>query len=610
MSKKFLRTLIAVLLVCAMLPIPTAFAESATVTGSDVNVRSGPGTNYPVVDCLPKGASVEVTDRSNSSWYAIRYNGNSGYMSSRYLKISEETTTPPPANNAGGVPGHINAMYVRFRSGPSSGSAILGEYNKGKSLTITGSSNGWTACIIDGKSGYVFSQYVTRDGEADPVVTNPPAQDPDPGDNGGVVVVIIDDDTSPAPAPTAAPAPAPTADPEPTNAPVIVVLPPDATETPDPTPTPVANPEPTQTPTPTQAPIVVLDPPGTTPTPEPSADPVPVQTPTPTAEPLPSVVPVNGKPGTITGDYVRFRSGPGTNYGILGTYNKGKELTITGVSGAWTACVIDGAAGYVYSQYVKEKEEAPVTDPEPAESPEPTESPAPSEAPVEPVENGAGGEPGYITGNNVRFRSGPSMSSEILGELFYGNVVTITGVSGEWTAVIYDGKAGYVYSQYVAKGQYDTDEPDDPEEPTEPEKPGESPKPSDPGISSSALAKGKEIAKYAKQFVGYPYVWGGMDPSTGFDCSGLVYYVYKQFGYTLNRVAADQARNGVHVDPDKLQPGDVLCFYSSGSYIGHAGIYIGNNQFVHAANSRSGVIISDLTGYYATRGFEARRIVN
>ena len=88
-----------------------------------------------------------------------------------------------------------------------------------------------------------------------------------------------------------------------------------------------------------------------------------------------------------------------------------------------------------------------------------------------------------------------------------------------------------------------------------------------------------------------------------------MYYVYSRFGYQLNRVAEDQARNGVHVDPSDLQPGDILCFYSNG-YIGHVGMYIGNGQFVHAANSRSGVIITDLTtGYYATRGYEARRIV-
>lgn len=185
----------------------------------------------------------------------------------------------------------------------------------------------------------------------------------------------------------------------------------------------------------------------------------------------------------------------------------------------------------------------------------------------------------------MRFRSGPSTSAGILGELFYGNVVTITGTSGDWTQVTYNGKSGYVFSQYVAKGTYT------------------------PPTSSGGSATGREIADYALQFVGYNYTWGGTSPSTGFDCSGLMYYVYKQFGYTLNRIAADQARNGVHVDPSDLQPGDLLCFYSGGDYIGHVGMYIGNNMFVHAANSTAGVITSQLSGYYATRGYEARRIV-
>ena len=74
-------------------------------------------------------------------------------------------------------------------------------------------------------------------------------------------------------------------------------------------------------------------------------------------------------------------------------------------------------------------------------------------------------------------------------------------------------------------------------------------------------------------------------------------------------MACDQAQNGVHVEPSDLQPGDILCFYSGGSYIGHVGIYIGDNKFVHAANSSTGVIISELSGYYAERGYEARRII-
>ena len=152
-----------------------------------------------------------------------------------------------------------------------------------------------------------------------------------------------------------------------------------------------------------------------------------------------------------------------------------------------------------------------------------------------------------------RFRSAASMSASILGEYNYGTALKITGVSGDWTAVTINGQAGYVYSQYVAEGTIAVSG----------------------GGNSSDL--GNQIAQYALQYVGYPYVWGGTTPA-GFDCSGFVQYVYKQFGYTLNRIACDQALNGVAVDINALQPGDVLCFYSGSNYIGHVGIYIGDNK--------------------------------
>ena len=153
--------------------------------------------------------------------------------------------------------------------------------------------------------------------------------------------------------------------------------------------------------------------------------------------------------------------------------------------------------------------------------------------------------------------------------------------------MIYNGTPGYVHSQYVKEGSFsNTVSPD-----------------------SGGSVEGRQVAEYALQFVGYNYCWGGKSPETGFDCSGLVYYVYQQFGYTLNRVACDQANNGVHVEPDQLQPGDILCFYSGNDYIGHVGIYIGDNKFVHAQNSATGVVVSALEGYYASRGFEARRII-
>ena len=326
---------------------------------------------------------------------------------------------------------------------------------------------------------------------------------------------------------------------------------------------------------------------------------IPVATAVPTPSPVPTEA-VQQLRGYINANYVRFRTGPSTGYSIIDSYNKGTSLIITGSADGWTACEINGISGYVFSQYVTEsvqagmepaetqKPEQPAETPEATEIPVATAAPTPTPTPIVEVEQ----TPGYVSGNSVRMRAGASMSSDIICELNYGNKLTITGVSGDWTAVVYDGTAGFIYSQYVKEGEYSL--------PTEPEAPEDS------GDADSGDL-GSRIANYALQFVGYNYSWGGKDPSTGFDCSGLVYYVYQQFGYTLNRVAADQALNGVHVD--ELQPGDVLCFYSGSSYIGHSGIYIGDGKFVHAANSATGVIVTSLEGYYSSRGYEARRIV-
>ena len=118
---------------------------------------------------------------------------------------------------------------------------------------------------------------------------------------------------------------------------------------------------------------------------------------------------------------------------------------------------------------------------------------------------------------------------------------------------------------------------------------------------------GQAIADFACQYVGYSYVYGAESPEEGFDCSGLVWYVYQQFGYSLNRTASAQANNGVHVELDALEPGDILCFYNQGSYIGHCGIYIGGGNYVHAQDSATGVVISPLSE--RTCRIEARRMV-
>ena len=128
---------------------------------------------------------------------------------------------------------------------------------------------------------------------------------------------------------------------------------------------------------------------------------------------------------------------------------------------------------------------------------------------------------------------------------------------------------------------------------------------------ADGTATGQEIVNFAMTFLGVNYVYGGTSPS-GFDCSGLVYYCYRHFGYSVNRTASGLAYNGTAVSASGLQPGDVILFTAqNGNYIGHTGIYIGNGQFIHAPHTGDVVKISSLSStYYTNHYWGARRIVS
>jgi cell wall-associated NlpC family hydrolase len=105
---------------------------------------------------------------------------------------------------------------------------------------------------------------------------------------------------------------------------------------------------------------------------------------------------------------------------------------------------------------------------------------------------------------------------------------------------------------------------------------------------------GEQAVALAERFLGVPYVWGGADPTTGFDCSGLVQYVYAQLGVTLTHYTGAQYHEGVPVPSSQLQPGDLVFFEPSPAGPQHVGIYIGNGQFVHAPQTGDVVKISTL----------------
>ncbi len=121
--------------------------------------------------------------------------------------------------------------------------------------------------------------------------------------------------------------------------------------------------------------------------------------------------------------------------------------------------------------------------------------------------------------------------------------------------------------------------------------------------TESAPARSGRVVAIAKRQLGTRYVWGGASP-TGFDCSGLVMYVYSHVSVALPHNAAKQYRYGAPVTREGLEPGDVVFFDG----LRHNGIYVGDGRFIHARRSGGGVMISGLDeSWYRSRWVGGRR---
>ena len=287
-------------------------------------------------------------------------------------------------------------------------------------------------------------------------------------------------------------------------------------------------------------------------------------------------------------EYINIRQNPDTDSEVVAKiYNHG-AAEIEEQDGDWYKIRSGNAEGYVKAEYFATGAEAETI----------AEQAAYRVAEVYPAQ--------------LNVRTEPSEDSDVVTTASKDQELEVVAWDGDWMKVaLGDDVYGYINAYYVgynvyypqaetleeeqarlAAEQQAAESWDDSEVETRAEETGyeETEAPSTSGT-------GQQIADYAVQFVGNPYVWGGTSLTNGADCSGFTLSVFANFGIGLSRTAESQSYGGTSVDFGSLQPGDLLFYNSTGS-IDHVAIYIGGGQIVHAANSRKGIIISD--AYYQT----------
>ena len=273
---------------------------------------------------------------------------------------------------------------------------------------------------------------------------------------------------------------------------------------------------------------------------------------------------------TVNTPILNLRSGPSTSTSVVSRLSEGDIVVILErTNSEWYKVNFHGTLGYVSAPLLRE---------------------------VLTAENF--NAMGRITGDYVNLRERPNLESDILGQYPERTEMTVIGINSGWYKVRHDGKTGYIRSDYmvIISGQRAASASSSP-------------------VSSAPpanLTLGQQIANFALGFLGSNYVYGGASPS-GFDCSGFAYYVYRNFGYTLTRNASGQYRdNGVQVGRSNLSPGDLVFFSSNGgASVTHVGIYIGDDEFVHASRTGVGVVISRLdSSYYVNVWYGAKRIIS
>ncbi|MGL5650263.1 MAG: SH3 domain-containing protein [Paraclostridium sp.] len=368
--------------------------KTKVVTATSLNVRSGPSTSNSVIGSLKQNDKVEVISESNG-WSKVKYSGKEGYVSSTYLKDSNGGNTGGGSENPNPTPGKtkvVTATSLNVRSGPSTSNSVIGSLKQNDKVEVISESNGWSKVKFSGKEGYVSSAYLkdSNGGNTGGGSENP---NPTPGKTKVVTATSLNVRSGPSTS----------------NSVIGSLKQNDKVE-------------------------VISESNGW------------------------SKIKFNGKEGYVSSDYLKdsdggntgggsenpnptpgktkvvtatslnVRSGPSTSNGVIGSLKQNDKVEVISESNGWSKIKFNGKEGYVSSTYLKDSDGGNTGGG--------SENPNPSNNKI-------------VTATSLNVRSGASTSSSKIGSLRQNEVVEVISESNGWSKIKFNGKEGYVSSDYL-----------------------------------------------------------------------------------------------------------------------------------------------------------------
>lgn len=278
-------------------------------------------------------------------------------------------------------------------------------------------------------------------------------------------------------------------------------------------------------------------------------------------------------------DYVNVRNMPGEEGEIIGKLYDDSVGTFISEENGWYQINSGTVTGYVKGEYCVTGEDA-----------------------IE-LAKEVGTRMATVTTTTLKVRTEPGLEAKVLGLVPIEEQLVVSEETEGWVKVDIEEGLGWVSADYVTLHTEFVQAESKEEEEARLAKEAEERRKARAAAAAAQSQKanktqttytvsgdsemGKEVAEYALQFVGNPYVYGGTSLTNGADCSGFVMSVYANFGVSLPHSSAADRSQGYAVDGlENAQPGDLIC------YSGHVALYIGDGQIVHASSSKTGIIVS------------------